>query len=880
MFTTITNAVEIILTHENADFDALASLLAAHKLNPSAVPVLPERLNRNVERFVTLYQNGLPFVRPIEFDASGVTRVTVVDTQRPARLRGLPTHLTTHIIDHHPLTGELGPNQTFSGEWVGAATTLLVETIQKQNIAVNALEATLLALGIYEDTGSLAYGITTPRDQRAAAWLLEQKASLDTVRQFLAHPLNEEQQQLFEKLTEAAQSKTIEGFVVTICAAQVDQHIAEISSVAHRLRDTLDAAVLFVVVQMPEHLQLVCRATVDALNVGDIARLFGGGGHERAAAASIHDQSVDDVIALLWQAVRERIQPLTRVADLMSYGVQTVEADDAIQDIVGRLRRIGHEGFPVLDSGKVVGLLTLRDADRALEHGLGHLAVRDIMSGGSIILRPDDSVWALEQRMVESGWGQIPVLEAADKLIGIVTRTDLIKHRARIHPASAGQDITLPKEKVTAVLGEAVVSLIQTIADQAQQAGIALYMVGGVVRDLLLDRQNFDLDFVVESSGIDFAEQLQRRYGGQVSSFRPFGTAKWALDPQAAAALGLPLDALPDHIDFATARNEFYEHPTALPTVYNSSIKLDLGRRDFTINTLAVQLSPASADGRILDFYGGQNDLKAGLIRVLHSLSYVDDPTRILRAVRFERRLGFTIEPRTAHLIDSAKPMLGRITGERLRNELNLLLRENAPEYGLLILQRRGVLEAIQPAFVLPENIGLQFQKARDTQAPWPHEPFDLAQVYWHLIAANLPFDSLQALCERLMFAQQMTESMLAARTLVEEIGGRAFAQKRVSEIAEWLKAVSELALFTAWLFSDDRKIRDDLRRYWTEGRHVQPVTNGHRLRAMGLQPGPCYSIILKRLRDAWLDSEIKTEAEEQQLLNKLIGEGICDDRA
>src|SRR5262249_31707917 len=154
-----------------------------------------------------------------------------------------------------------------------------------------------------------------------------------------------------------------------------------------------------------------------------------------------------------------------------------------------------------------------------------------------------------------------------------------------------------------------------------------------------------------------------------------------------------------DHIDFAMARSEFYEYPTALPTVSSGTIEQDLHRRDFTINTLAVQVSPTF--GRVLDFYGGLSDLQAGLIRVLHDLSFEDDPTRILRAARFETRLGFQIEPHTAELIQTALPMLRRITGERVRNELLLLLREKQPERGLLALQSRGGLEAIHPAFKL-----------------------------------------------------------------------------------------------------------------------------------------------------------------------------------
>ncbi len=874
--------MELIVTHENADFDAVAALLAASKLYPNAVPVLPERINQNVAHFITLYQSALPFVAQRDARAGSAHRLIVVDTQRPIQLRGLPPNTPMHLIDHHPLARELQPDQTFTYEQVGATTTLLVEQIQAQNIPLTPLETTLLALGIYEDTGSLLYGTTTPRDLRAATWLLENHASLDTIRRFLFPPLNEEQQSLYDSLVRAAESRTLEGCTVTVCAASVDHYVTQISSVAHRLRDTLDPSALFVVVAMPASVQLVGRSIVDALDVGAVARRFGGGGHNRAAAATVHDKKLDETVALLWQTIAEYILPTTRVADLMSFGLHTIDAAQRVSDVIRRLRRIGHEGYPVVENGQVVGLLTRREMDRAVEHGLTGLTARDLMSAGTVTLRPEDSVLTLEQRMVESGWGQIPVVNDAGTLLGIVTRTDLINHWARSHPPAAVPEKVVSGQQLEGVLGKTVAALINTVAGHAQAASISLYLVGGIVRDVLLYRRNLDIDLVAEGSAIDLAEALCARYGGRVSSFRPFGTAKWKLDEQVAAALGLEARLLPDHIDFATSRNEFYEHPTALPTVYNSSVKLDLQRRDFTINAMAVQLSPAAAHGRILDYYSGLNDLQARLVRVLHSLSFVDDPTRILRAVRFEQRLGFTIEPRTAELIAGALPMLGRITGERVRNELTLLLQETEPEKGLLELQARGALAAIQPAFVLPSSIAAQFQAARHLkELPWQPADFSLTHWYWYIIAANIHPLKLPSVTERLLFSRQIALALLGTSRLVHQDDDLAEPDLRPSQIADRLKPYTDMALLTAWLLTDNPLISDRIRRYATEWRGIQPVTNGHTLRAMGVPPGPCYSLVLKRLRDARLDGETPTDADEQRLLRQLLNEEAeCHDRA
>jgi tRNA nucleotidyltransferase (CCA-adding enzyme) len=397
------------------------------------------------------------------------------------------------------------------------------------------------------------------------------------------------------------------------------------------------------------------------------------------------------------------------------------------------------------------------------------------------------------------------------------------------------------------------------------------------VRDLLLGRPNFDIDFVVEEDAIAFAEGLSRRWGGEVKSFKPFGTAKWLLTEAAAAALELDFTELPDHVDFATARNEFYEHPTALPTVYNSSIKLDLQRRDFTINALAVELFPSS--GHILDYYGGLRDLQAGLIRVLHSLSFVDDPTRILRAVRFKRRLGFTIEPRTAELIAGALPMLGRITGERLRNEFMLLLHEEEPERGLLELQAYDALRAIHPAFVVRDTLLEQFRGVRTATRPWSSADQDIAQLYWHVLAAGIPSAELADWCKRLMFGQRDTQSLLDVAWVLDQLAELQQPDLRPSQVVRLLSAVSEWALLTVWLVTDTPLVRERIQRYWLEWRHMQPVTTGHSLKARGLKPGPCYRIILERLQTARLDGRIQTEMQENELIEKWVNEErICDD--
>ncbi len=865
--------MEIILTHQNADFDAIASMLAAHKLHPGAVPVLPTRQERNVAEFLHLYGNGLPFVLWADFrPRETVTRVILTDTQNRQDVRGVDPKTPMLIYEHHPLERTLQPHETWVGEDIGAVTTLLVERIQEEHIALTSLEATLLALGIYADTGMMTYGGTTTRDIQAAAWLLDHGAVLDTVQRFLTDPLNVQQQDLFEKLIEDAESRSIQGYDVTVCAGAVNEMISGINSVASALSNVLDSDAVFVLVHMPKTMQLVCRSREDAIHAGDLARAFGGGGHPRAAAATLYKGALHEIRAQIWEWLYANVAPAVRVGDLMSYGAQTVQADEAVTAIIARLRRIGHEGYPVLDGERIVGLLTLRDADKALEHGLKDASVRDVMLGGTVTLTPQDSVARLEEVMVESDWGQIPVVDEGERLIGIVTRTDLIKHWAQKHPARAPEIPQIELDTAQRILGDDNVTLIETVAAFGQERNLPLYMVGGVVRDLLLERANYDIDFVVEADAIEFAEALAETYGGEIHSYRPFGTAKWLLDEAVAGALGVSPEALPDHLDFATARSELYEHPTALPTVYNSGIKLDLRRRDFTINTLAAQLSPARAMWRVIDFYGGLNDLDRGVIRVLHSLSFVDDPTRILRAVRFAERLHFTIEPRTAELIQRGLPMLRRITGERLRNELSLLLKEDDPARGFHTLQALGIPAAIHPAFHVNSNVRGVLQRLADTSR-LPDWIEDTHELRWHVLLASHTQDEIADIGERLLFNQTLVKAIQRTSDLLHEPGPLRQSDPRPSEVHARLRTASETTMAALVLLLDDVSVQETIRNYREDWRHRKPQTNGNTLKEMGISPGPHYSEILERLRVAVLDGEIADEAAERALLKEIIAE-------
>jgi tRNA nucleotidyltransferase (CCA-adding enzyme) len=896
--------MQVILTHENADFDAIASLLAAHKLYPGAQPVLPHRVNRNVKAFLHLYGTAFPLVDPDTL-ARGqhVQRVILVDTQKLTFVRGMGKEINqVLVIDHHTPPDSIPVGWRFQSEPLGAATTLLVEAISTRLIPIAPAEATLMLTGIYEDTGSLTYASTTPRDLRAAAWLIDQGADLETTAEFLDHPLSAVQQQIYRDLKEHVETQEIDGHPIVLSwAGSPPDTEEEISTLAHKLRNFLDPSALFILVGIGDNTQLVARSATDDINVSEVAEHLGGGGHDRAAAALIHDRTPTEVLDALRAKLPGYVQPRTKVRDLMSYGVRTVRPNDPIKRAATKMLQTGHEGFPVVDEAHhVVGLVTRNAVDRAQQHGLDEEPVRRIMQPGTVSVAPEDAIERVRALMIQTGWGQIPVTMNG-KVAGVVTRTDLI----RLSPSAP----TTERQKIANLMEQAIpaplLALIHEIGAQAADSEYVIYFVGGIVRDLLLGQDIADVDLVVEGDAIDLGRALVERFGGEIRSHSRFGTVKWLLPddiwstvhdgdgasaPAPAPAPGRRggITSLPDFIDLVTARTEFYEHPTALPMVSRSSIKQDLHRRDFTINTLAIRLDPQRW-GELLDFYGGQADLEAGVIRVLHSLSFVDDPTRILRAARFEARLGFQIDKRSEALIAEALSLLDRVTGERIRHEFDLIFQEAKPEAALDRLEAFGALAQIHGALTCDAWLKGRFRQVREAFdfALWEMDAgVDERYLYWALFLHRLDAKAFDQVHRRMKLSRRLVdahESRARTAEALQHVATLLREQETVnpSEVVAHLEPFNLDDLALAWLVTDAPTLRQILERFAGDWRDVAPALDGEDLKAMGFDPGPIFREILGALKRARLDGKVDSREEERALVRERFGSpsGIDDSR-
>jgi len=644
-------------------------------------------------------------------------------------------------------------------------------------------------------------------------------------------------------------------------------------------------------VSTSQGIRLVARSTSDQVDVSAIAEKMGGGGHKRAASALIRpethleDEGLQHFLALQYQdmidSLKDHVKPAVTVRGLMSKDPLLLAPDTPVREAHRLMQRYGYEGYPVVLEGQVVGLLNRREVDRAISHGLD-MTVDSLMTAGDVTIDTEASLEELQALMGISGWGQIPVvLPQTGEIVGIVTRTDLLKTLSPKHERPSQEDVA---EMLAKAVPPARLALLHALANEADKINLPIFVVGGFVRDLLLDRPSLDFDIVVEGDAIFFANRLAERYGGRVITHHRFGTAKWTIDrinQKIIDRLNLSGEVdpnhLPDSLDLITARTEFYEQPAALPTVESSSIKMDLHRRDFTINTLSLRLDGENY-GKIHDYWGGLDDLRKGHIRVLHALSFVDDATRLLRAVRFEQRFDFQIEPRTLALMEESLPLLNKLTGARIRHEINLILEEPKAAQMLSRLYDLGILQAIHPA--LPWDKSLEENLSRlDTEnidpvwaLPEHSDHLDIRQTLSYLLwMGHLPQMTLRLITSRLRFKSDLKKLLIETSKLVRALPNLKGASP--SAVVHEIEGAPRLAIYAVYLINSDPELRELLRMYITKWIGVEPATTGDDLREQGLKPSPAYGQILTALRDAWLDGEVESVEDEKKLLAELLAE-------
>lgn len=883
--------MDLIVTHNNADFDALGAAVAAHKLYKDSKILLPGSQEQAVRRFLSLARDEINIETEKTCNFDQINRLILVDTRHRSRI-GLARNLLernvdVHIYDHHPrmpgdIKGEIDVH-----EEVGATITILINMLKgKKRFPLTPLEATIMLLGIYEETGSLTYRSTTRKDVDIVSFLLGKGASLQAVSSYLNRQLSEGELAFLVELINKSKTYLVNGINVALTEGEVTEFVGELGTIVHKLEEVENFPVLFVFFKTGTKVRILARSKEPKVDVNKILQKLGGGGHSTAATARINSTSINEVKERVLGLLKTMIKVKIYARDVMSRPVKTIPINMTIKRAKEIFDKLKVKGCPCIEKGKLRGIITMGDIKKALRHNFGHSKVTGYMRPKVITVSKNTPLHIIQKIMFEKNIGRLPVIQRG-KLVGIVTRTDVLKkvygdlfkgmYVKRTNKAKTKNIVLNLHKKMRALLPKQIMKLLKRIGKLAEDKGYSSFVVGGFIRDILLGVKNFDIDIVLEGNAVEFGSILARELGGTLVVHKKFGTATLVMDwPK---GLKRPKLASPKFkIDLATARRERYEKPAALPTVEFSSLKDDLSRRDFSINAMAVSLN-RNTFGQLIDFFDGLKDLRSKRIRVLHEASFIDDPTRIFRAVRFEQRFSFKIDTYTEKLIRDAvrEKMFRKTENQRIRDEIILILKEDSPLKALRRMKALHELRFIHKGIVLNKRIEEFFERCFDNYICYQENRskkrnLDLYVMYLMALTDKLDARGLSDLCDKFVFKRGDRIRVVSYKKNCKIVLNKLSAAKGLppSKIYKILEPLSYETILVIAARANRTKVRKRISNFLGTYNKTRIKLRGDDLKECGIKEGPHFKKILGKLLYAKLDGKIKTKREEMVYLRKM----------
>ena len=856
---------ELIATHTNTDFDAFAAMVAAHKLYPEAAICLGGAVNRNVREFQALYADLITVVDPSDVDRDSVRRLILVDTVHANRLGDLGDlcgreGVQVVAFDHHTHKGDLPafiPPDNLVSSTDGSLVTLLVRIVAERGIPITPFEATVFALGIHEDTGSLTFSTTTPADAEALALCMLRGADTALLEKWLTNALSPPQRRTLAAALDAAEELPVATATVLISALRQELYVEGVSVVAHRIMDLTGCDACFLLVAMENRVFVTARSRGGRLDVAAVLAVIGGGGHSAAASAVVKDRPLDDVAAALAAAVPAALVPVATVRDVLVPLPEPIGLATSVDEAALRCRRDGLGGVLIGDGGRLIGKVALTDLERAAAHGLGHAPVKAVMTSRVSVVSGDASLEHAAARVAQEEIGWVPVLgDASDAQIALADVLGAVTRRAVAGDVGAPEPPAPVVANLAGPLGElGLDALLRHI--QAVAAGVrGVYLVGGAVRDLLLGEPGFDVDVAVEGDGIALAETLAERLKGHVRPHEKFGTAVVVAHDAAGGR---------QRVDVASTRSESYAYPAALPKVEHAGIRSDLARRDFTINAMAVSLKPETY-GDLLDYYGGMTDLAARRIVVLHNLSFIEDPTRVLRAIRYESRYGLRMDEHTLNLARAccAMDLVGDLSSARLRDELVALLEEEKVDFSLRRMEEIGLTPSIHGRLRAgPTTRALVHRgdRARLAHGLEDEVPRWRLRLVWML--RELEPEEIATWTERMRIRRQDAEvlerALVVGRRLVDRVG----RGPSEADLYEFARGEPLEALLAASALDESGIAAERLGRFLDVTRHVKLAIGGEDLLELGFEASPEMGEVLRSVLHLRLNGVVRSRDEE-----------------
>ncbi len=850
----------VILT-EGSDLDSLSSAYALTLLEKDTYILFPYSYSSTVKLAVNYFKEKLKNKILKKENVKNLKKIYIVDTSSMEKIKQalkenkLENFKNITVIDHHEKIKLLPDNFKKIPVSYGACTTYFVKKIKRKKLIIDKEDATLLALGIYEDTGLFKYSNTTKDDVDALKFLVEIGLEFDIINDILTNKIDEKSLKILETAIENLHIWQIKNKKIGISRIFCKDYIPDISGYLNNLKKLHELNAFFLLIISKNKTFIIARSK--DINVNEILSAFGGGGHKRAASALIKDieyEEIEDELEILItkHLLKDETVEKFIIKEFTKVNInEKIENLEEIQDYF--LFAVDHEN-------NFKGIVFTRTIKNALKHGIKNLKIKDVLIDDIFIFENNTPVYEAEKTALKASQDIFPVLKN-DKPIGYLTKRSLLGaihldafqkeenvfiSRIRLTPKMYNF-----KEKLERYFPLQIIKVLKEVGKTAKDLNMKIYLVGGIVRDIVMQRENLDIDLIVEGDAVELAKEFSQKVKGKFHKFEEFMTAQ------------IKIDSL--KLDFATARKEIYEYPGAYPKVEKSTLKEDLYRRDFTINTLAIDITENSF-GMLIDYFNGLQDIKNQKIRILHQLSFIEDPIRIFRALRFAGRFDFSLGKYTEKLLKVAvdQNLIKAAASGRINLELNLTFNEEKVVEILALMHKYKVLQQLIPYFEMTEEKLIILERIRDYYS-YLTTQFDIkinkSSVYLLGLMYHLPLEISTSILEKFHF-----ENAIKIFEEFFEIKDRITNKLKNSQLYKLLKEINpETTLFLIAFMSSElsQKIIDILSKSKTK------IITGKDLINLGMKPSKQFSQIIAQVQDLYLDNKIKSKEEALNFVKK-----------
>ena len=884
----------VVVPHENTDLDALASAIGLSYLIKDSFLYIPKRKEKEVAEFLKSYKKDLPLNFLEEKDLEELAYIQKLIIADTSDLERIPEEILKkinkektliYIFDHHK--DEKGYEKYKKEGYkiyvkkveTGSCSSIVAHLYErKKNFSPPKIILNTLLLGVYSDTGSFRYSGTSSYDFEAASILMKLGADINFIQKCLSYleKITKEDLDFITLFKDNLNILDIKGKKIGIInlpnLQKTTGELATKLSKFFEIETDLDAVFLLTNIDKKRNV-IIARSRDEEIDVGYILRKkpLEGGGHSSAASATVTDIAISELETVLREILFDIYYKDTLlVKNFMSSPPKCVYKDMPIKDAIDLFEKYSFSFLPVLDSnGNPFGLLTRSLVDKFKQFGdiykekVGDYCERDIET-----IYEDDTLYKAYLLFSKRNPPMLIVKNKEEKVVGVLTKSDLTIYEDEFYKfVSRNKKIKNISQKLKSVLRKKVVNginlldFIEEIGKLAQDLGIRAYIVGGFIRDLFLERENFDIDIVVEGDAKLLLKKIKEKFKLKTHFSPGFKSGKVFLAPNF-------------HIDINTARAEYYKKAGALPKIEQASLKKDLYRRDFTINTLACDISPNNF-GYLLDFFGGLEDIKERKIRVLHSLSFIEDPTRILRAFRFLVRYRFEFGKQTEYLIKQAISLhvLDKVEGSRIYHELKMIFLEDNPLRVIRKLYDYGVLKELSKDISFNEGKARLFENLRKMiiwhKITAPNEKVDYSIPYFAAFLWNMPFEKAKNILEKWCPPENEKRLIFLIFDEAVKVAKKLEKVQKNSEIYELLKNYpNEFLLF---LGAYNPELKKKISYFILKLKSTKNVISGRDLLELGFPQSKIMSFTLKKIFHKVLDKEIacKEEALEYIKSNK-----------